>query len=58
MTAEGITGIVLGIVGIIATILVAAFIKTVVKKRSQTQRQSIGKGGMGIQSGRDTTFKQ
>jgi len=44
----------IGLAGIIIAVIIAAFVVTKVKKRNQTQRQSVGKGGTGVQSGRDT----
>jgi flagellar biogenesis protein FliO len=44
----------IGLVGIIATIILGLFAVKKVINRSRSQRQSVGKGSIGIQSGRDT----
>jgi hypothetical protein len=54
----GLTGIVLSVMGILISIIIAAFITTTVKKRRQTQRQSVGERSVGIQSGRDTRIER
>jgi hypothetical protein len=48
----------IGLAAIVITVIVAALVKTKVSKRNQTQRQSIDKGGVGIQSGRDTRIEK
>ena len=48
----------IGLAAIIITVIIAAFVTTKIKKRNQTQHQSVGKGGMGIQSGRDTSINK
>jgi len=48
----------IGLAAIIITVVIAAFVTTKVKKRNQTQRQNVGKGGAGIQSGRDTSINK
>lgn len=47
----------IGLAGIIIAVVLAAFIVTKRINRSRNQQQSVGKGGTGIQSGRDTTIK-
>lgn len=54
----GFTGIILTVLAILIGVIMAAFITTTVKKRRQTQRQNIGQGGIGIQSGRDTRIER
>ncbi|HZR89747.1 MAG TPA: hypothetical protein VFB02_23335 [Bradyrhizobium sp.] len=46
----------IGLAAIIVAVILAAFVTTKIKKRYQAQRQSVGRGGMGIQSGRDTSI--
>jgi hypothetical protein len=48
----------IGLVGIVIAVIIAAFVVTKVKKRNQALRQSVGKDGVGIQSGRDTILKK
>lgn len=43
----------LALVGIVIGVLAFLAAKTVIRKR-KVQRQSVGRGGVGIQSGRDT----
>jgi hypothetical protein len=49
------TGI--GLAGIIVSVILAAFFVAKKINRSRSQRQSVGKGGTGIQSGRDTKIQ-
>jgi MFS superfamily sulfate permease-like transporter len=44
----------IGLAGIIIAVIIAAFFVTKRINRSRTQRQNVGKGSTGIQSGRDT----
>jgi hypothetical protein len=49
----------LAILGIAFTVIlgvVALIVAKVVKSRRQWQRQSVGRDGIGVQSGRDTTI--
>jgi MFS superfamily sulfate permease-like transporter len=47
----------IGLAGIIVAVLLAAFVAVKKINRSRNQRQSVGKGGTGIQSGRDTNIQ-
>lgn len=51
----------IGLVGILIGVVLAVagfFITKVVKDRRKIQRQSVGKGGIAIQSGRDTKIQK
>jgi hypothetical protein len=48
----------IGLAGIIIAVIIAAFFTTKVINRNRTQRQSVGKNGTGIQSGRDTRIER
>lgn len=44
----------IGLVGIIVAVIFGAFAAKKIANRNRSQRQSIGKNSVGIQSGRDT----
>jgi hypothetical protein len=48
----------LALTGIVIAVLIGVFAVRTVRKKRQTQRQSVGNGGIGIQSGRDTRLGQ
>jgi hypothetical protein len=47
----------IGLAGIIIAVVVGVFFTVKKINRSRSQRQSVGKGGIGIQSGRDTDIR-
>jgi Na+/glutamate symporter len=48
----------IGLAGIVIAVIFGAIAAKKVINRNRTQRQNIGTGGIGIQSGRDTHIKQ
>jgi hypothetical protein len=48
----------IGLAGIIIAVVIGIFATTKVINRSRTQRQNVGKGGVGLQSGRDINVKK
>lgn len=50
-----VAGLALGAIGVLLTVYYG--IKAVSSKRTKKQNQKVGRSGIGIQSGRDTTFK-
>jgi hypothetical protein len=48
----------IGLAGIIIAVIFGVFAAAKVINRNRSQRQNVGKGGIGLQSGRDTNIKR
>jgi hypothetical protein len=48
----------IGLVGIVIAVIFGILAAKKIINRNRSQRQNVGKGGVGIQSGRDTNVKR